>query len=279
MSYRLIIESAARDDVRNAVAYYANVDADGLLAQKFWEAWSEIVISIRDFPASHGRAIDIVDSPVEIRNGPIRVRQKENASRLLRTGGRDGLHPASTPCARASIDVPAKSTPHKFDHASKRTTECPQLPKRNHLRSYTGKDISVLEGLEAVRHRPSMYIGGVDTRGLHHLIWEIVDNSVDEYLAGHCDRITVTLHKDGSSISVEDNGRGIPIDKHPKLKKSALEVILTTLHAGGKFDSKNYATSGGLPRRWVVCGERSIGRDGCDGSSRRDGTPTAIQTR
>lgn len=112
--------------------------------------------------------------------------------------------------------------------------------------SYTGKDISVLEGLEAVRHRPSMYIGGVDTKGLHHLIWEIVDNSVDEYLAGHCDRITVTLHKDGSSISVEDNGRGIPVDKHPKLKKSALEVILTTLHAGGKFDSKNYATSGGL---------------------------------
>lgn len=111
---------------------------------------------------------------------------------------------------------------------------------------YTGKDISVLEGLEAVRHRPSMYIGGVDTRGLHHLCWEIVDNSVDEYLAGHCDRITVTLHKDGSSISVEDNGRGIPVDKHPKLKKSALEVILTTLHAGGKFDSKSYATSGGL---------------------------------
>ena len=111
---------------------------------------------------------------------------------------------------------------------------------------YTGADISVLEGLEAVRHRPAMYIGGVDSKGLHHLCWEVIDNSVDEYLAGHCDRITVTLHKDGTSLSVEDNGRGIPVDHHPKLKKPALEVILTTLHAGGKFDAKNYARSGGL---------------------------------
>ena len=91
-----------------------------------------------------------------------------------------------------------------------------------------------------------MYIGGVDRAGLHHLVWEIVDNSVDEYLAGHCDRITVTLHKDGQSVSVEDNGRGIPIDPHPKLKKPTLEVILTTLHAGGKFDAGNYTFSGGL---------------------------------
>ncbi|MEZ6058018.1 MAG: DNA topoisomerase IV subunit B [Planctomycetaceae bacterium] len=111
---------------------------------------------------------------------------------------------------------------------------------------YTGKDIEVLEGLEHVRRRPSMYIGGVDSRGLHHLIWEIVDNSVDEYLAGECDRIQVTLHKDGSSITVEDNGRGIPVDEHPKMKKSALEVILTTLYAGGKFSEKNYLRSGGL---------------------------------
>ncbi len=112
--------------------------------------------------------------------------------------------------------------------------------------SYTGEDIEVLEGLEPVRRRPSMYIGGVDSRGLHHLLWEIVDNSVDEFLAGECDRITVTLHKDGSSCTVQDNGRGIPVDKHPKMKKSTLEVILTTLHAGGKFSDKNYTRSGGL---------------------------------
>ncbi len=112
--------------------------------------------------------------------------------------------------------------------------------------NYTGADIEVLEGLEAVRRRPSMYIGGVDNRGLHHLLWEIVDNSVDEYLAGECTEIKVTLHKDGASMSVADNGRGIPVDIHPTLKKPALEVVLTVLHAGGKFSNKNYARSGGL---------------------------------
>jgi DNA gyrase subunit B len=111
---------------------------------------------------------------------------------------------------------------------------------------YTGKDIEVLEGLDAVRKRPSMYIGGVDTRGLHHLLWEIVDNSVDEYLAKACDRIIVILHKDGSSCTVEDNGRGIPVDKHPKAKIPTVELILTTLHSGGKFSNKSYARSGGL---------------------------------
>src|ERR1700760_1839260 len=95
---------------------------------------------------------------------------------------------------------------------------------------YTAKDsLQVLEGLEAVRRRPSMYIGGVDARGLHHLIWEIVDNSVDEYLASACDHITVTLHKDGCSMTVTDNGRGIPVDKHPKAKIPTVELILTTL--------------------------------------------------
>jgi DNA gyrase subunit B len=113
-------------------------------------------------------------------------------------------------------------------------------------RKYAADDIEVLEGLDPVRRRPSMYIGGVDTRGLHHLVWEIVDNSVDEFLAGEANAITVTLHKDATSITVEDNGRGIPVDTHKKLKKSALEVILTTLHAGGKFSNKNYARSGGL---------------------------------
>jgi DNA gyrase subunit B/topoisomerase-4 subunit B len=112
--------------------------------------------------------------------------------------------------------------------------------------AYTARDIEVLEGLEPVRKRPSMYIGGVDSRGLHHLLWEILDNSVDEYLASEADKIVVTLHKDGCSATVTDNGRGIPVDIHPKIRRPALEVILTTLHSGGKFSNKNYARSGGL---------------------------------
>ena len=112
--------------------------------------------------------------------------------------------------------------------------------------SYTAKDILVLEGLEPVRRRPGMYIGGVDATGLHHLIWELVDNAVDEAMNGHADRITVTLHRDGASVTVADNGRGIPVDRHAQYKKPALELILTTLHAGGKFEAKNYYHSGGL---------------------------------
>ncbi len=111
---------------------------------------------------------------------------------------------------------------------------------------YTAKDITVLEGLEPVRKRPGMYIGGVDRTGLHHLLWELLDNSVDEAMNGHCDRIGVKLHKDGKTLTVTDNGRGIPVDKHPKHKKSALELILTTLHAGGKFENRNYYHAGGL---------------------------------
>jgi len=111
---------------------------------------------------------------------------------------------------------------------------------------YTAKDITVLEGLEPVRKRPGMYIGGVDGTGLHHLLWELLDNSVDEAMNGHCDKITVTLHKDGQTVTVADNGRGIPIDIHPKYKRPALELILTTLHAGGKFEHQNYFHSGGL---------------------------------
>lgn len=112
--------------------------------------------------------------------------------------------------------------------------------------SYEASDIVALEGLEPVRKRPGMYIGGVGMSGLHHLVWEILDNSVDEAMNGHASEIEVRLHKDGQTITVSDNGRGIPVDKHPKTKKPALEMVLTILHAGGKFEGKNYKTSGGL---------------------------------
>ncbi|MFO0851173.1 MAG: DNA topoisomerase IV subunit B [Gemmataceae bacterium] len=114
---------------------------------------------------------------------------------------------------------------------------------------YTAAEaIQVLEGLEPVRKRPAMYIGGVDAKGLHHLAWEIIDNSVDEYLNGYADHVTVTLHKGGDSLTVVDNGRGIPVDIHPKHKKSGLELVLTVLHAGGKFgqEGSGYFHSGGL---------------------------------
>ena len=112
--------------------------------------------------------------------------------------------------------------------------------------NYTAKDITVLEGLEPVRKRPGMYIGGVGTAGLHHLVWEILDNAVDEAMNGYASNIVLTLHEDGSSITISDDGRGIPVDRHASTKKSALEVIFTVLHAGGKFEKGSYKTAGGL---------------------------------
>lgn len=133
---------------------------------------------------------------------------------------------------------------------------------------YKAEDIKAVTGLEHVRIRPSMYIGDVGERGLHHLIWEILDNAVDEHMAGYADRISIIIHED-NSVTVEDNGRGIPVDIHPEMGIPAVQMVFTILGAGGKFDKKAYKYSGGASRSGCICGQCPLRVVGGGGLQRR----------
>jgi len=133
---------------------------------------------------------------------------------------------------------------------------------------YSARHLTVLEGLEAVRKRPGMYIGSTDSRGLMHCLWELIDNSVDEAVAGHGSDISVVLHADGS-VSVADSGRGVPVDKEPRTGLSGVELVFTKLHAGGKFGAGSYAASGGLHGVGGLCGECFVPTFRCRGRQGR----------
>ena len=185
-------------------------------AEKFQDLFSDIPTDITDLPPA---------TPATPKAAPETVADAAPSA-----------EPKSAPQTKAPAPKAAKP----------KTSPASSKSKTGGEGEYTAADIEVLEGLEPVRRRPGMYIGGTDEKALHHLFAEVIDNSMDEAVAGHASWIEVELHDDGS-LSITDNGRGIPIDPHPKFKdKSALEVIMTTLHAGGKFDSNVYETSGGL---------------------------------